>query len=1011
MQPELGPVCRSITTMTKGKRIGIGVGIVVLILAIVLWRRQGNDTSGDGTGPTAAAKVTAGTSTVGREIQKAPDPHKLARGSIAGTVRDEARAPLAGARVCIDGYAKALDNEELRDPICLSTDAQGAYKAENLFAARYSVDAVAKTYRPATFHPDGDRHKTTFKLAAGEAKTGVDIVLRAGGAEITGTVSDISGGPIAHARVRATSGRWGEGPSSPAVETDDKGMFSLWTTPGTVRLSVVADGYATSSETTGKAPGVIDVLMTPESGLSGTVVDANTGAPIEKANVTVGATQWSWDGEESDTSDAQGKFRVHRLPPGRYVVTAQTDHGYGRTEGSVLVGLGQQVDGVVVKVFPAARIIGKVVIEGSPPKLCVEGEVWFRDEINDRWATATTDADGTVHADGVLPGTYTAQVSCEGYRSKDKYPPIVVAGKDIVDQTWEVEVGATVRGKVLGKSGQPIEDARVAAQTTGGDLRAKSDWASDRSQADGSYELRGLKPASYKIEVDTQKAVTPREGFKFEIAKAGANVEKDLVLEDGGTIKGVVVDAQGKGVDDITIDARPLGERYWWNQNEIKSDAKGEFAVEAVRAGDYRVIARRGWGDELRKPGTTDDDKQGEKVTVAVGKVVTVKLLVETQTGVIKGSVVDASGTPVSDAFISAARESDAAGAQQSSARSTRGFWGDNEKPVLTGVDGTFVVTRLAPGTYALRAYRKGGGEALVEHIAVGATARLQIKPTGSIEGVARRDGGPLPPELTIELEDLKTGFERSETFYRTEGRFVLHDLPAGHVTLTARAEGGQAKIEVDLAEGQEKTGVTVTLEELVTLVGRVVDLATKQPVPGMRVFARPAMGSGGFSFSWGGDDNDNISDTAGKFTVKRVARGKIAIQGMAKEWKESDYSWFRVLRTVEGSGTIELGDLGVIKKRIKEGETGGEIGLHFKEQAPDQPPDLAKLEVSFIDPKGPCAKLDIKIGDVITAVDGIDVTGGNSMHAWTLINARVGTKLSLTLARGPTISVTLAAP
>ncbi len=427
-------------------------------------------------------------------------------------------------------------------------------------------------------------------------------------------------------------------------------------------------------------------------------------------------------------------------------MTAQTDHGYGRTEGSVLVGLGQQIDGVVVKLFPAARIIGKVMIEGSPPKLCVEARVFFRDEANDRWASATTDPDGTIHADGVLPGTYTAQVTCEGYRAKDHYPPTVVAGKDVVDQTWEVEIGAIVRGKVLGKSGQPIEDAEISARTNGGDVRAKSERATDRSQADGSYELRGMKPAAYKINVDTQKAVVPREGFKVEIPTPGVTVQKDLVLEDGGTIKGIVVDAQGKGVDDITVDARPLSGGIWWNQDEIRSDAKGEFVIEAVRAGDYRVSARRGWDDALRKPGTTDDDTQGEKVTVAVGKVVSVKLLVESQTGVIKGSVVNASGTPVSDAFISAARESDAAGARQSTPQSTRDFWGDEDKPVLTGVDGAFAVTKLAPGKYTLRAYRKGGGEALVEHIAVGSTARMQIKPTGSIEGVARRDGSPLPP-------------------------------------------------------------------------------------------------------------------------------------------------------------------------------------------------------------------------------------------------------------------------
>jgi C-terminal processing protease CtpA/Prc len=100
-----------------------------------------------------------------------------------------------------------------------------------------------------------------------------------------------------------------------------------------------------------------------------------------------------------------------------------------------------------------------------------------------------------------------------------------------------------------------------------------------------------------------------------------------------------------------------------------------------------------------------------------------------------------------------------------------------------------------------------------------------------------------------------------------------------------------------------------------------------------------------------------------------------------------------------------------VIKRRVKEGEKSGELGLNFEEQPPETPPDKAELKVSFIDPKGPAANSGIKVGDIITSVDGVDVTGANHMHAWTLINAPPGTKLSLGLARGATVSVTLAAP
>jgi len=991
----------------------VAVGILVIAIVVFLWRRHGAESSTDDPGPTSSAKVAPGpASGVGREVVKKPDPQKQPRGSIAGTVRDEAKAPLASMRVCLDISSSELPLELRRDPICKTTDAQGAYKFDQLFAASYTASAGGKPYRPTTWHQGDSRFKpSSIKLSPGEARTGIDFVLHPGGVELTGTVSDISGGPIAHAQIRASSGRWGGGESAPAVETDDKGVYSVWIAPGEVRVTASADGYSAKTEM-GKAPSKIDILLTPESGLSGIVVDAKTGKPIEGANVSVEATQWSWDDREGDKTDAEGKFKVRRLPPGRYVASARTDHGYGRTEGSVLVGLGQQVDGVVVKLFPAARIVGKVMIEGTPPTLCTEASAWFRDEVHDRWVGATTEDDGTIHADGVLPGSYSVNISCDGYRAKDKYPPVVVEGKDVVDLTWLVETGSTVKGKVTTKAGEPISDAQIVAQTTGGDVRAKMAWGSDRTQADGSYELRDLKPATYKLRIETDKAVAPREDPKVEVP-AATTVTKDLVLEDGGGLEGIVVDSQGVPVDDVTVDARPLADQIWWNNTPNKSKADGSFRFDSLRGGEYRVLARRSWSDELRKPGTTDDAEQGEKVTIVVGKTAKVKLVVEAQTGVIKGTVVDASGAPIADAFISAARESDAAGSNQSHAQQTRGWgWGDEDKPVLTGTDGAFTITKLAPGKHTLRAYRKGGGEAIAEHVAVGTTVRMQIKPVGSIEGMVKRDGGgALPAELSVSIEDLKTGFGRSEAFYQTTGHFIVHDLPAGHFTVTVGAEGGQKKIEVDLAEGEQKTGIEVTLEDLVTLTGRVVDLMTKQPVSGLMVFASPAKGNSGINISFGDEETGHITDADGKFTVKRAPKGKLAIQGMAKEWKDSDYSWFRIFRTITQSGTVELGDLSVVKKRIKDGETAGKLGLHYKEMQPDADPETYAMEVSFIEPNSPAAKVDVKVGDVIVSVDGIDTTGGGSMYAWTLMNAPVGTKLTIGLKRGNTISVTLAPP
>src|SRR5690606_18320238 len=89
------------------------------------------------------------------------DPRTQPRGSIAGTVRDEASAPIAGARVCAELSSHELPAELTRDPICVTTDARGAYTLRDRLAGTYTVFGGARTYVPATYHPDGDRRTST----------------------------------------------------------------------------------------------------------------------------------------------------------------------------------------------------------------------------------------------------------------------------------------------------------------------------------------------------------------------------------------------------------------------------------------------------------------------------------------------------------------------------------------------------------------------------------------------------------------------------------------------------------------------------------------------------------------------------------------------------------------------------------------------------------------------------------------------------------------------------------
>jgi protocatechuate 3,4-dioxygenase beta subunit len=986
------------------RRLAVVALLIAVVAAFALWKWRGAAPAAEATASTPAAGPAASAAMVDRTR---PDPRKLERASISGTITDEDHHPIGNARVCADATTEKLSGQLVRDPRCTTSDAAGHYSIGELFAAEYQVTAMAKPFRPDVYHPGGDRDVTLFDVRAGDKKTGIDIVLEKGGVEVTGTVADVSGGPIAHAMVRASNGRWGGEVQYPAIETDEAGKFSMYVRPGALTVNAVADGYAPGSDS-GRAPGKLDILLVPESSLSGTVIDAKTGTPVAGVPVQVGDGDfWGSEGS-SDITDDRGQFRVTRLSPGRYNSVARSARGYGHSEGSALVGLGQHVTGVVVKLYPAFQISGRVVLPDAKRPTCKQSSLYLHSTSPDRWLGAIRDADGSLHVDGVLPGKYEVTAECTGYQSKDKYPPIEIKDKDAAGLEWDVETGSVIRGRILTKSGTPIDHASVWAQTIGGAARDKKGWSSDTSQKDGTYRLKGLKPGTFKLETDTEQGVGPKDGWKVEVKSA--EVVQDLVLDDVGTIKGTVVDPEGKPVAGVHVEARAIEGGWNWGSSSVRSNDDGSFTLEGNRAGDYRVYAHRGeWGDELRKPGTNDDAKQGERVSVHTAQTATVRLVVEAQSGVIKGTCVDAAGKPVTDAFVSAARESDAAGNQRSSVGETRWTW--DEKPVLTGTDGAFTLPRLSPGSYTVRADRKGGGEAFVEHVAIGTTAKLVFKPTGELSGTVHREGGE-PQELDIQIKDEKTDFSRSEHYFRTGGHYVIKDLPAGHFTITASAEHGQKQTTVDLGDGETKTGIDIELDPLITITGRIVEVGTQKPVAGMRMSASIGKSGGGFMIGAGEDDEqENVSDDTGRFAIQSAPRGTVTLMGFPKDWSESDYGFVRTVREANGTGTIDIGDVGVVKKRVKQGDPVGELGVHWVAHADDTPLDQLEYKISFIEPHGAAAKTDLKVGDIVTTVDGIDVSGANYMNGWVAMQAPPGAKLVLGLARGVSVTVVLAPP
>jgi protocatechuate 3,4-dioxygenase beta subunit len=215
-----------------------------------------------------------------------------------------------------------------------------------------------------------------------------------------------------------------------------------------------------------------EVVLHPVSRISGRVL-APDGSPVPGAAVSALDPGWepgdlvfddlpaprpcprSEPSPETST-DAQGRFTLEPLRPGRYDVSA-TAPGYRKSSSGrhLDLGTGEELADVEVRLVPGAVVHGRVATPAGAP--IAGAQVSSPD---DR-ASARTDAEGAYRLTGVSPGQrgIGAEVHEDGIVSRSTWEPIEVApGENRLDFTLPPQ-GREVRGRVLAPDDTPVAGA------------------------------------------------------------------------------------------------------------------------------------------------------------------------------------------------------------------------------------------------------------------------------------------------------------------------------------------------------------------------------------------------------------------------------------------------------------------------------------------------------------------------------------------------------------------------
>ncbi len=493
------------------------------------------------------------------------------------------------------------------------TDARGAFRFDRLEAGQ-EMELWA-------WHPDyAARSGIAFAALGNEAQELPPVVLTAG-AVVQGVVQDTGGNPLS-ARVELglqdrqnfRSGSIEEQREQDirlgrlrVVETDDRGRFAfhgvaegaIWSLRG------VAEGYATA-----EIPALfiqpdkqLDeqlLVLDAEHVITGVVLNDER-TPVGDALVTVSRTQPRPVFTTQVRSNPDGSFTLRGLPQGYYGLAATLDgYGYGRVPRV-------ETDAAPVEVVLPKKggVSGRVTGDDGRPVARFTLELLRARTAGDQLGPTELswqieDANGAYRLEGLDPGTFVLLARAPGFCPT--YSPSFPVQRDVVlGIDVQMTRGGSLVGVVQTYDGQPVAGAHVSLHgpryvPPSGDGFFGLDAADPDNVpttvavtlADGRFVIEHAVPGAMKLHVEHPRHLP--ETVAVTVPEQGVGECGVIRVYAGGSIFGLVVDENGAAVTGATVSVLPQDGDPLANHSAL-TDARGRFRVDALRAGNYELMA------------------------------------------------------------------------------------------------------------------------------------------------------------------------------------------------------------------------------------------------------------------------------------------------------------------------------------------------------------------------------------------------------------------------------------